>query len=77
MLNSSSPAISAVGSISRFEESCGFFHVGPTPEGESAMKGAHGQRILHTPGRDDRAHAHEQTREQLLRHRPGRLARTQ
>ncbi len=60
-----------------FEESCGFFHLGPTPKGESAMKGAHGQRILTTPGRDDRAHAHEQTREQLLRHRPGRLARTQ
>jgi hypothetical protein len=32
-----------------FEESCGFFHVGPTPKGESAMKGAHGQRILRTP----------------------------
>jgi len=32
-----------------FEESCGFFHVGPTPKGESAMKGASGQRILSTP----------------------------
>lgn len=32
-----------------FEESCGFFHFGPTRESESAMKGAHGQRILRTP----------------------------
>lgn len=32
-----------------FEESCGFVHVGPTRNGESAVKGAHGQRILRTP----------------------------
>jgi hypothetical protein len=32
-----------------FEESCGFFHVGPTRKGVSAMKGAHGQRVLRTP----------------------------
>lgn len=32
-----------------FEESCGFSHVGPTAEGVSAVKGAHGQRILRTP----------------------------
>jgi hypothetical protein len=32
-----------------FEESCGFFHVGPTPKGVSAMKGTDGQRIVRTP----------------------------
>ena len=32
-----------------FEESCGFFHVGPGPKAVSAEKGAHGQRILRTP----------------------------
>jgi len=32
-----------------FEESCGFFHVGPGSKATSAMKGAHGQRILRTP----------------------------
>lgn len=32
-----------------FEESCGFLHVGPGPRVGSAIKGAHGQRILRTP----------------------------
>jgi hypothetical protein len=32
-----------------FEESCGFLHVGSGPKAVSAIKGAHGQRILHTP----------------------------
>lgn len=32
-----------------FEESCGFVHVGPGPKAESAVNGAHGQRILRTP----------------------------
>ena len=32
-----------------FEESRGFFHVGPTREAVSAVKGAHGQRVLKTP----------------------------
>jgi len=32
-----------------FEESRGFIHVGPTANGESAVKGAHGQRIVRTP----------------------------
>ncbi len=32
-----------------FEESCGFVHFGPTRQSESAMTGAHGQRILRTP----------------------------
>lgn len=32
-----------------FEESCGFFHAGPSPKGDSAVQGAHGQRILRTP----------------------------
>lgn len=32
-----------------FQESCGFFQIGPTPKSVSAIKGAHGQRILRTP----------------------------
>lgn len=32
-----------------FEESCGFVHFGPTRRSESALTGAHGQRILRTP----------------------------
>lgn len=32
-----------------FEESCGFVHVGPTRQSESALKGADAQRVLHTP----------------------------
>ena len=32
-----------------FEESCGFFHVGPGAKSASDMKGAHGQRLLRSP----------------------------
>ena len=45
-----------------FEESCGFFHVGPTPKSVSAVKGAHGQRILRTPAVMIVPHTHEQGR---------------
>lgn len=31
------------------EESCGFVHVGPSRKSESALKGAHLQRVLQTP----------------------------
>lgn len=32
-----------------FEESCGFVHFGPTRQSQSALAGAHAQRILRTP----------------------------
>jgi len=32
-----------------FEESCGFFHVGPGPKAVSAKSGAAGQRVMRTP----------------------------